>query len=405
MAGPLRCQTCRVNPETRLLLARLRKDWADAAPVTKRALFALLVGCLPVLFSGTLTEAVEPVMLRTWFLLRGTREVPTSVTIVRMDKEAYDQVGRLPGERFPRGELADAIQKITSAGARAIVLDMILEQAGDRDEDLRLAEALANSPSVIGRFTQTTVDVDPTGRQRRVRRVVKPLSLFAEAAQLVVPLEIRLTNGRSQEISLSNEREIFSDLPVPMLTVLRKLYRPDLQAPGGFDFINFYGPPNTLTSVSLAELTAPATDVSDSYFRGRLVFIGAVSEIGVGVEAGKDTFLTSVSHLPMYGVEIHATIAANLIDGSWIRRLSVQAETLAMGLFAFFMAYVVLAAGPIAAVLWTISLAAAWLAFSYVAFVWLFTFVPALTVLLLVTPIVVACRWLTLLKRSARTNG
>lgn len=288
-----------------------------------------------------------------------------------------------------------------------IVLDMIFEQEREDPEANRLlARALASSPSVIGRHTEELTDVAPDGTRRTTRVLVKPLELFAESAQMVIPLELRLTNDRSEEICLSNERDFFSDVPVPLLEALRHLYSPGLEQPGGFDYINFYGGPNTLASISLAELITSAQRVPDEYFRDRVVLIGAAREIGVSAAGRSDSFRTSYSNEPLFGVEIHGTIAANLIDGTWIRRLPIQGETLLMGLVAFVLAYMVSSAGPIGAPLWALGLSGLWLAVSYVAFSQFYHLIPAYTVLLTVVPLVVALRWGALvLKHVLREHG
>jgi CHASE2 domain-containing sensor protein len=396
-----------MNEELAAIRNRLRSQWDEVSTVVKRGLFALVVGCLPILFSGTLTESGEPRLLRLWFTVRPERETPPSVTLVRLDKRAYDAAGLIEGQLFSRRHLAIAIQKIAAAGAKMIVLDMIFEQERDDPEANRLlARALASSPSVIGRHTEELTDVAPDGTRRTTRVLVKPLELFAESAQMVIPLELRLTNDRSEEICLSNERDFFSDVPVPLLEALRHLYSPYLEQPGGFDYINFYGGPDTLASISLAGLITPGQRVPDEYFRDRVVLIGAAREIGVSAAGRSDSFRTSYSNERMFGVEIHGTIAANLIDGTWIRRLPIQAETLLMGLVAFVLAFTVSGAGPIGAPLWALGLSGLWLAVSYVAFSQFYHLIPAYTVLLTVVPLVVALRWGALvLKHVLREHG
>lgn len=384
-----------MDPHLGPLLYRFRRDWQTAGPFIKRTLLSMIVACLPVLLiSSGLTEAFDPLLLRPWFGLRGSRETPKSVSIVRLDKPAYDLVRLSTGEMFPRDKLAEGIEKIAAAGATLIVLDGILQRPGDDPEaDQALARALEQAPVVIGRWTEESVNVDPNGRRHTKRTSVRPIPLFAERASAVIPLEVRLINGVVREIALSNERDVLSDVAVPLFEPLKEYISPTLTPPGGFDFINFYGGPHTITSLSMAELLSPEVSVDPAYFKGRVVFIGVLSQAGAGIDAGKDTFTTSVSRKPMYGVEIHATIAANLLDRSWIRRLPVQIESLLMSLVAFAVTFFVLAAGPIAALVIALCGAAAWLGLSFLAFAQFRYFLPGLTLFLFLVPLVLVLRW------------
>jgi CHASE2 domain-containing sensor protein len=289
---------------------------------------------------------------------------------------------------YPRERIAEGIEKIALAGAKLIVMDAILQRKGDSPTaDARLARALAATPSIIGRHTEVTVDTDPQGRRQKRKMSVRPIPLFAEAAKGVIPLEVRRLNGMVLEIALSNLRDVFSSENVPLLAPLRQFVSSEIVEPGGFDFINFYGGPSTLTSLSLADVIGPNATIAPTYFKDRVVLLGVISDAGAGIEAGKDTFLTSISKSPMYGVEIHATIVANLLEGSWIRRLPLQVESLLMSLLAFGLSYTVLAASSRKTVLLLLGTAWVWFGFSFYAFCRLYYFVPGVTLFLFLTPL------------------
>lgn len=356
--------------------------------------FSLAAGLLPiVLLSKGYADTVEPALLRTWFALRGVRPVPQSVSIVRIDKPAYDKVNRSPGELFPRQFLAEAIEKVAASGAKLIVLDAIAHRPGDKPEsDERFARVLAATPTVIARGSEVVIDSDLSGRQRKTTIRHKPIKLFAESAKGVIPMEVRPTGERVEQIRLSSDRVVFSEMNVPLLGPLRQFVRPDIEEPGGSDYINFYGPPSTLPSVSLGQVLGDKSAVPAEYFRDRVVFIGSQSATGTGAEAGKDSFLTSASSEWMFGVEIHATIAANLLDGSWLRRLPSAKENILLGLVSFAAALAALSVSMSAGAIIALVSAAAWLAASYFAFLRLYFFLPGLVVVAVLVLLVVI-RW------------
>jgi CHASE2 domain-containing sensor protein len=107
--------------------------------------------------------------------------------------------------------------------------------------------------------------------------------------------------------------------------------------PGELDFINFYGPHLTIPRMSLSELITGNVDAAINKLRGKIVLIGYQSRnFGKG-PGNSDRFPVPVSTFPMYGVEVHATIVNNLIDGSWLKRASPEVEILSVALFIFIM--------------------------------------------------------------------
>jgi len=93
--------------------------------------------------------------------------------------------------------------------------------------------------------------------------------------------------------------------------------------------IDYYGPPRTIETVSLYQAMDPGTYLPDGFFRDRIVFIGASKVVASNFSDVKDSFPTpfsggSVGHT--YGVEIHATIAANLLEDRRIEPLGASAE-------------------------------------------------------------------------------
>ena len=364
---------------------------------------SLIAGFAPIVLLGSgYAEVVEPPVLHGWFRLRGPRPVPQSVTIARIDKPAYDKVNLSPGEMFPRNHMAEAIEAIAEHGAKLIVIDAVAQRPGnDPKADEQLAQALKRTPTVIARGTETVIDSDLTGQRRKTQVQHKPIPLFAESAKSVIPMHVRLTGGRVEHIHQTSAPKDVSGTNVPLINPLRTFVRADVEEPGPWDFINFYGPPSTLPSLSLAELIGDGEGVSSDYFRDRVVFIGAQSGTGTGAEAGKDSFLTSASNEWMFGVEIHATIAANLLDGSYLRRLPLLAEGLLLGLILFASSLSVLSLSLSSGAAVAFLIAALWLGVSYYAFLKLFYFLPA-AMLTLVLVLLVVLRWAAVATLLAR---
>ena len=383
-------------PIVRILKYKISEQWRETGIGVKRVLFSMLVvGTHLFIYTSQLGSKIESECRAGWFALRGPMPTPQSVTVVRLDSEALNAI-KLPTDgMIPRRVFAEALSKITAAGAKMVMLDFFfLAEGADTIGDESLASALANSPSVIGRSFSPRTDSDPLGRKKEILAIERPLKIFADSAKAVVPLQVQLSESHSVEkITLPEELLEKGDTAAPLLRPLRNLVNTELQEPGEDDLINFYGEPSSITNLSLANLIDPHPQPSGAYFRDRVVFIGPAAHAAPGVP-GKDSFKVPSSSAEMYGVEIHATIVANLLDGTWIRRASSQVETIILNLAALVISVLLFSfelkraafAQGLAIVIWGLA--------SFLGFTRWHIFLPGATLFVVVLPISLFVRWL-----------
>lgn len=81
-------------------------------------------------------------------------------------------------------------------------------------------------------------------------------------------------------------------------------------------YINYYGPPGTVTTFPYYELFEEETGSSRRDLTGKAVFIGLTHDAELGEKDGFYTTFTSSEGRHISGVEVAATIFANLVDGS-----------------------------------------------------------------------------------------
>ena len=155
--------------------------------------------------------------------------------------------------------------------------------------------------------------------------------------------------------------------------------------PGPRDLINYYGPARTIPVLPYylildQEATLPATAL-----KGRTVYVGLLLRTDTG-PAQKDIFSAPYGG-NIFGVEVHATAAANLLDKSWIRRVSTGLEIAIASLFVFLMTLALLSLSPVMGFsLYLLSLLI-WALSSYLLFCSGF-FLPGVLPVLLVSPII-----------------
>ena len=124
------------------LLHRLR-----TAPPHRWGLLLLAAGALVLWWArATPVHALDELWHDAWirFTAPGKAE---RTAIVAIDDASLDRLGRWP---WPRARLAALVEAVRAAGARTVVLDLLLSEPGDREGDARLARALARVRAVEG---------------------------------------------------------------------------------------------------------------------------------------------------------------------------------------------------------------------------------------------------------------
>lgn len=150
--------------------------------------------------------------------------------------------------------------------------------------------------------------------------------------------------SRSVEKLIRLQRDLFRDNPQlakEMLRDLKKLSLDDnkkqiiqslitmYQSPGSL-FLNFYGPPGSISTVSYYEVLrnqkASLADKEHLKLNGKAVFVGLSERMRPEQKDGFYTVFSQSSGVDISGVEIAATAFANLLDGMPIRLLSIPAH-------------------------------------------------------------------------------
>ena len=313
------------------------------------------------------------------------RRASRDIVIIALDdtsfgsQEFLDNFGRWP----PRRKLyAGLVHYLNEWGAKVIGLDLIFQGADPHaGDDAMLAEALAERPSAVLAFTLnmgTFRETDPSARERLGKR----LSPFALQINQQVPLGLRTYSG----IDLSQDEflrpaagmgciTIQSDPDGPVRTVMplfrfRSEYyasfplavaaralaqQPKLtvmpgpmlefggrKAPideGGRLLVRWYGPAYTYKHYSVWQVFNSALAyesgrepmIPPQAFKDKIVLIGAT--------AASASDVRSNAFSPSYpGVEVHATVIDNLLQGDFLRAAPEPWGVVAILLLALLMA-------------------------------------------------------------------
>jgi CHASE2 domain-containing sensor protein/signal transduction histidine kinase len=256
-----------------------------------------------------------------------SRPAPDDIVIVAIDNPSLARLGRWP---WPRARHAELVGRLTTGGARAIVLDILFAEPNPQApaDDVELTRQLAQSGRVI-----LPVVFEQNAPGQPLQETL-PLPALAETAAALGHVHIDLDqDGIARRIYL-REGVGAPRWPHMGLALLQQLQPGHWQRlPGGRNprndayieglivrdheiLLPFAGPPGHFRRIAYHRVLDG--DYPSDLFRDKLVLVGAIAT-GLG-----DTLPTPVSgwNQPMAGVEINANLIDALRNGITIRALT-----------------------------------------------------------------------------------
>lgn len=271
--------------------------------------------------------------------LSGGREAALSnspVVVVYLDLPSFIQERQDPAQPWPRGIHAQLLHRLRSAGARAVVFDVVFSHPGANAEaDTEFAAALREHGRVVlaaEYSNKATSAADGQQARARVGRMEPVYEPFAREAAGVGIASLAIDRDRSVRRFLAG----FADLQQPTLAwaAAIALGQPVAQGADAMHaanqgWIRYYGPPLAIAHVGYSQALEPG-GVQDDFFRDKIVFIGSRSLVG-GLNDRLDEFGNPFDfwrnkELFMPGVEVHATQLLNAMNGDWLQRLPAGRE-------------------------------------------------------------------------------
>lgn len=286
------------------------------------------------------------------FVKRQTITPPDNIIIVAVDERSVNEIGRWPWTRFV---MADLVLKLSDA--KVVALDIVFSESESVEADQALSEAISNNGNVVlgyffrddstevpdpmsleqmdiskvsmERFTGSDVgEVDETiegfsGLESNISAVGSGAAGFGSFNILDLDPD---SVYRRVNLLYDYEGKYYPVLAVEALRVALEdsiiLNRDDFgvnslsirnynipSGIGGEYRLNFYGKGGTFTTVSAAEVLSDGFDKSS--LKDKIVFVGVTEK------AIYDIRNTPVDGL-FPGVEVHATLAANVLEGRYL---------------------------------------------------------------------------------------
>jgi adenylate cyclase len=391
------------------------------ALVLRATAIAALIG-LGVALSPLGRWLEQDVALGVLFAVRGPRAPPPDIVIVGADKDSARALGLSGAGPWPRRYYAALVNELAARGAALIVFDLAFTDAGDPDDDLLLAAAMASSARVVlaQPIERRAVAVGREGSaiSLSVDRRLVPAGPLAAAAAAVAPFPLPRIADRINEFwTFKTGTAPVATIPAAVLQLLaldayRKAWTPQTglpappEAPGAAALERFMaetrravragaaeqlealaGQPDLTERerhllAALADLYAgpdhrflnfygPAGSFStvphhrlatSGPLSGKVVFFGAIDLAEARQYDHYRTAFARDDGIDMSGVEIAATAFANLSDRRGLRMPTLVEMLLCNAAFALAVGLFGAFGSAAFASLAVIGLAAAWAA-------------------------------------------
>src|SRR6266850_4813850 len=267
--------------------------------------------------------------------VRSDAVTDSQVVIIYLDLASFDARKLDPAIPWPRDLHSLLLDRLTAAGTRAVIFDILFSQNGPRAEaDNALAESIQRSGRVIlaAEHNRFSVAPDETNNWASMGKLEPPLERFASAsagwgiASHAIDddgLVRRYVAGfpDSSQPTLTWAAARWLDLPVTK--------SPDALSAANARWVRYYGPPFSIPHMSYTQALEPR-GIDDAFFHGKIVFVGGRPFVDKfdrkQDEFGNPFHYAQYKHWFMPGVEVHATEMLNLARGDWLRRLSQGQE-------------------------------------------------------------------------------
>src|SRR5574337_239242 len=279
--------------------------YVEAALITACAFAAMLVLTnLPVL------SLLELKGLDFLFRLRGPLTPPNEIVVVAIDEPSFAEISKQ--WPWPRNLHARLIDQLTKAGARVIGFDILFAEPSQPEEDRVLAQAIRAAGNVV-LASERSVISEARFRQTILVNPIEPFKSNASVGVATLPID--------PDGTVRRHLPAVAHLPSFASEIARRYTgqeRDSIQSdPFEASLINYFGPPRTMRTISYYQALEADRMLPSGTFTDKIVLVGrAVQAAPEPQRTSPDVFPTPFSFEadgPSSGVEIHATIVANLL--------------------------------------------------------------------------------------------
>jgi adenylate cyclase len=255
--------------------------------------------------------------------MRGPLTPNPDIAIIAIDDKSIGELGRFP---WTRTEYARLLDKLSEAGAKAVLFDAFFPEQESKNADQAFAAAAKRAGNVV---LATSFNFDSA---LNVTGSTRSIPLLEKAASGIAHINFLPENDGVNRRSMLLIEDGGQFIPALGLKGAMAALGEKEFVPGVFDitvgerhipvsggyamWINFTGLPGIYPHFSFSDVVNGRVD--PALLKGKVLFVGATA-LGI-----YDMRVTPF-HGNTPGVEVHATIADNIISGRFIRQGGLEA--------------------------------------------------------------------------------
>jgi len=344
----------------------------------KKSILFILIGVVAALavfiayrLSPPFFQHIDNRLKDSRFLFRGPVKPAAKVVVVAIDNKSIMELGRWP---WSRSRIAELVTNLAEYGVKVTALDIVFSEPEGKLSDRALAESMGAAGNVVmGYFFRDEEQlVDPAALEQTDASKVKLLKIDGGVNSIPINeykylnLNIRELGAKALDFGFFNQFPdsdgVFRKSPLLLLyngdiypslalKALRYHYQSEIMLnvaifgvstlsmgrhtlpvnEHGELTLNYYGPTGSFPTVSAVDVIRKRAN--SDILKDSIAFVGATE---IGIYDLRNTPFDST--LP--GVEIHATVAANSMEGRFIVK---DGRSAAVEMFTILALHVILA--------------------------------------------------------------
>jgi adenylate cyclase len=289
------------------------------------------------------------------------------VVLIAIDELSYSDLKIPLNQPWPRAMHAALLNNLSAYGVKRAVFDVLfLDEGQDPAADKGLEQALRQVPAHLG-AESAMQQVGGAGGAFMIEELLEPFGPLRKAAAGLGLVGLPDDGGIIRRFF--TERTDRTAL-IPTLAEAGAGFAAGdgKRRPGPRDLIRYYGPARTIPTISFYQVLERERPIPEALLKDKIAYVGLLLRTDIG-PAQKDVFQSPYGGGPLFGVEIHATAAANLIEGRWISRPSAWVEILAVGVLTTLAAFALTQVSPAIGVALYLVFAVGWGLTSFLFFI------------------------------------
>jgi adenylate cyclase len=255
-----------------------------------------------------LGKFLENRALDFFYQWRPAQSMAPEILLVGIDEASFQELRR--AWPWPRSWHARLVKRLSEAGAKLIVFDIIFAEPSTPEEDQDFIAAVQAAGNVVLAKTLEVIE----GPRFRRQILITPMPHLAAASDGV---GLAMVTPDPDGVVRRFKAKLAGQTTISALTA--RLYNPSLQIPDSLSgLIDYSGPSRSLDILSYYQVLDSDHPLPAARVRGKIVLVGRMLEASVDPRGQADAFYTpyfSLTGKAMSGVEIQGHIIHTLLQG------------------------------------------------------------------------------------------